>query len=56
MPAAPWFTLQVQDGRTTLRLAGAWRLPRLAEIEAALDGLALPAIERNLSNAAATDN
>jgi len=43
MPDAPWFTVLAQDGRTTMRLAGAWRLPRLPEIEAALAGLALPA-------------
>jgi phospholipid/cholesterol/gamma-HCH transport system permease protein len=43
MPDIPWFTVEADAGRTTLRLAGAWRLPRLAEIEAALSGLALPA-------------
>jgi hypothetical protein len=37
-------------------LAGAWRLPHLAEVEAALSALALRAIKRNLSSAAATDN
>jgi len=43
MPDTPWFTVDTADGRTTLRLAGAWRLPRLAEIEAALAGPSLPA-------------
>jgi phospholipid/cholesterol/gamma-HCH transport system permease protein len=42
MPDTPWFTLHADGGHTTLRLTGAWRLARLAEIEAALDGLALP--------------
>ena len=43
MPATPWFSVDVAAGRTTLRLAGAWRLSQLADIEAALTGLALPA-------------
>ena len=43
MPGTPWFSVDVAAGRTTLRLAGAWRLPQLADIEAALTGLALPA-------------
>ncbi|MDH5541284.1 MAG: hypothetical protein OEY03_17940, partial [Rhizobacter sp.] len=43
MPDTPWFTVDTSDGRTTLRLAGAWRLHCLAEIESALKGLALPA-------------
>ena len=42
-PDTPWFAVQLHDGRATLRLAGAWRLARLAEIEAALAGLDLPA-------------
>lgn len=43
MSETPWFTLDAGAGGATLRLAGAWRLPRLAEIDAALAGLALPA-------------
>jgi phospholipid/cholesterol/gamma-HCH transport system permease protein len=42
-PASPWFHVQTQAGVATLRLAGDWRLAQLAEIEAALSGLALPA-------------
>ncbi len=42
MPDTTWFTIDPSDGRTTMRLAGAWRLRDLAAIEAALDGLALP--------------
>lgn len=38
-----WFAVVTDAERTTLRLTGAWRLPHLAEIEAALAGLALPA-------------
>jgi len=38
-----WFAVVAEAERTTLRLTGAWRLPHLAEIEAALAGLALPA-------------
>jgi phospholipid/cholesterol/gamma-HCH transport system permease protein len=38
-----WFAVQTDAERTTLRLAGAWRLQHLAEIEAALAGLSLPA-------------
>lgn len=41
--ASPWFHVQTQAGAATLRLAGDWRLAQLAEIEAALSGLALPA-------------
>ena len=41
-----WFALHTQDERTTLRLSGAWRLLHLAEIEAALAGLTLPADAR----------
>ena len=37
-----WLALEDDAGRSTLRLAGAWRLPQLAEIEAALSQLALP--------------
>ena len=36
-----WFTLEEDAGRSTLRLSGAWRLPQLAEIEAALAPLTL---------------
>ena len=36
-----WFALEDDGGRSTLRLAGAWRLPQLAEIEIALAQLAL---------------
>jgi phospholipid/cholesterol/gamma-HCH transport system permease protein len=43
MPESPWFACQTDGTHMTLRLAGTWRLPRLAEIEAALAGLALPA-------------
>ena len=42
-PASPWFHVQTQAGVAILRLAGDWRLAQLAEIEAALSGLALPA-------------
>ena len=42
-PSSPWFAIDADGSRMTLRLAGAWRLPRLSEIEAALAGLALPA-------------
>ena len=38
-----WFAVVTDAERTTLRMTGAWRLPHLAEIEAALAGLALPA-------------
>ncbi len=38
-----WFAVATDAERTTLRITGAWRLPHLAEIEAALAGLALPA-------------
>ena len=37
-----WFALQTTAEVTTLHLSGAWRLPHLAEIEAALAGLSLP--------------
>ena len=37
-----WFAVETVDGRTTLRLTGAWRLQRLAEIEPALARLTLP--------------
>ena len=40
---SPWFAIDADGNHVTLRLAGAWRLPRLAEIEAALAGLVLPA-------------
>jgi phospholipid/cholesterol/gamma-HCH transport system permease protein len=43
MPDSPWFAIDAEGTRVTLRLTGAWRLPRLAEIEAALAGLTLPA-------------
>jgi phospholipid/cholesterol/gamma-HCH transport system permease protein len=43
MPDTRWFTVDTDAARTTLRLVGAWRLQHLAEIEAALAGLALPA-------------
>lgn len=43
MSATPWFSLDPGAGPATLKLAGAWRLPRLAEIDAALAALALPA-------------
>ncbi|MDP1535132.1 MAG: hypothetical protein Q8L92_16275, partial [Rubrivivax sp.] len=43
MPDTPWITLSADDPQPTLRLAGAWRMPRLAEIETALNGLRLPA-------------
>ena len=42
MSSASWFAVESVDGRTILRLTGAWRLQRLAEIEAALAELALP--------------
>ena len=43
MPDSPWFAIEADGTHLTLRLAGAWRLPRLAEIEAELAALALPA-------------
>jgi len=42
MPDTRWFALEADNESATLRLTGAWRLPHLAEIEAALTGLALP--------------
>ena len=39
--ATRWFAVDTGAERTTLRLTGAWRLQHLAEIEAALAGLAL---------------
>ena len=42
-PSSPWFGIDADGSHMTLRLAGTWRLPRLAEIDAALAGLALPA-------------
>lgn len=42
MSHATWFEVEAPDGRTSLRLIGAWRLQHLAQIEAALQGLALP--------------
>ncbi|MEO5771561.1 MAG: ABC transporter permease [Burkholderiaceae bacterium] len=41
MTPPSWFALEDDGGRSTLRLAGAWRLPQLAEIETALAQLAL---------------
>lgn len=43
MPDAPWFTIATDGPRVTLCLAGAWRVLCLAQIEAALRGLVLPA-------------
>lgn len=43
MTASPWFSIDRDSGPATLRLAGAWRLQHLAEIDAALHSLALPA-------------
>ena len=43
MPSPPWYSIDADGGRVTLRLTGTWRLPALAEIEAALTSLALPA-------------
>ncbi len=42
MPDSPWFTIAADGPQVTLRLAGAWRVLRLAQIEAALRGLVLP--------------
>jgi phospholipid/cholesterol/gamma-HCH transport system permease protein len=42
MAATDWFTLETDAGGSRLRLAGAWRLQHLAEIEAALARQALP--------------
>jgi phospholipid/cholesterol/gamma-HCH transport system permease protein len=42
MSNTSWFAVDTEAERATLRLTGAWRLPRLAEIEAALQGLAVP--------------
>ena len=41
-PDARWFAVVAGAERTTLHLTGEWRLQHLAEIEAALAGLALP--------------
>lgn len=49
MPDSRWFALDADDGRARLRLAGAWRLQDLPEIEAALGGLALPAATPDLT-------
>ncbi|WP_418320343.1 MlaE family ABC transporter permease [Piscinibacter sakaiensis] len=43
MPDTRWFTIDPADGRATMRLAGAWRLRDLPEIETALAELVLPA-------------
>jgi phospholipid/cholesterol/gamma-HCH transport system permease protein len=43
MPDSTWFTIASDGPRATLRLVGAWRVLSLAQIEAALHGLALPA-------------
>ena len=44
MNGSAWLTADAADGRTVLRLAGAWRLAHLAEIEPALaQALATPA-------------
>jgi phospholipid/cholesterol/gamma-HCH transport system permease protein len=42
MPDSPWFTIAADGPRVRLRLTGAWRVLHLAQIEAALRGLALP--------------
>jgi len=42
MADATWFSLDT--GSSTLRLSGTWRMPHLAAIETALDGLAAPMI------------
>ncbi len=44
MTAKPWFTADTHGGLATLRLAGAWRLASLAEIERALAQVAAPAV------------
>ena len=44
MPDSPWFAIEADAMHVWLRLSGAWRLPRLAEIEADLATLTLPAI------------
>jgi phospholipid/cholesterol/gamma-HCH transport system permease protein len=44
MPDSPWFAIEADGMHVLLRLSGAWRLPRLAEIEADLATLTLPAI------------
>jgi len=41
--ASPWFSVDLPPGRAVLGLMGAWRVAQLAEIEAALTGLVLPA-------------
>ncbi|MDH4061533.1 MAG: ABC transporter permease [Aquincola sp.] len=45
MSASPWFRLEdtTSGARPTLRLLGAWRLAELAQIEAALAAVTLPA-------------
>ena len=56
MANAAWFTLETADeAQSTLRLAGAWRLRHLAEIEAALAGLALPRAALALDGSALTE-
>ncbi len=42
MPDTQWFSIEADKAATTMQLAGAWRMTRLAEIELALSGLALP--------------
>jgi phospholipid/cholesterol/gamma-HCH transport system permease protein len=46
MPQPPWITLEQRDGRPAWRLAGAWRMPALAQIEAALAALPESAAEQ----------
>ncbi len=41
---SPWFTADLHDGQARLRLAGAWRLASLAEIERGLVQLAQPTL------------
>ncbi len=45
MPDQPWTTVDAAGGRTTLRLAGAWRMRHLPQIEAALAGSELAAVD-----------
>ncbi|MCU0812787.1 MAG: hypothetical protein MUC32_00180 [Burkholderiaceae bacterium] len=43
MSETRWFVVETTPAGTTLRLHGAWRLRDLPAIDAALQGLALPA-------------
>ena len=44
-----WFTLETVDAAPTIRLQGHWRMPHIADIEAALTEFALPARASHLT-------